>query len=54
MWVLVAAQLAFYLAAALGGRAGRIAGLARTFVVLNAAAVAGLWRYLSGRQRATW
>jgi cellulose synthase/poly-beta-1,6-N-acetylglucosamine synthase-like glycosyltransferase len=54
MQALVAAQLAFYLAAALGGRAGRIAGLARTFVVLNAAAVAGLWRYLSGRQRVTW
>lgn len=54
MQVLVVAQLAFYLAAALGGRAGRVAGLARTFVVLNAAAVVGLWRYLSQRQRVTW
>jgi poly-beta-1,6-N-acetyl-D-glucosamine synthase len=54
MEVLVVAQLAFYLAAALGARAGRVAGIARTFVVLNAAAVAGLWRYLSGRQRVTW
>lgn len=54
MRVLVAVQLAFYLAAAIGGRGGRLAGLARTFVVLNAAAVAGLWRYLSGRQRVTW
>ena len=52
--VLIVAQLAFYLAAALGGRTGRVAGLARTFVVLNAAAVVGLWRYLSQRQRVTW
>ena len=54
MRVLVAAQLAFYLAAAPGARAGRLAGLARTFVVLNAAAVVGLWRYLVRRQRGTW
>jgi len=48
------AQAAFYGAALLGQRAGRLAGLARTFVVLNAAAVVGLWRHLSGRQRITW
>jgi cellulose synthase/poly-beta-1,6-N-acetylglucosamine synthase-like glycosyltransferase len=54
MRVVLAAQLAFYLAAALGFRAGRVAGLARSFVVLNVAAVAGLWRYLSRRQRVTW
>jgi uncharacterized membrane protein YtjA (UPF0391 family) len=48
------AQAVFYAAAALGGRGGRLAGVARTFVVLNAAAVAGLYRHLAGRQRITW
>jgi cellulose synthase/poly-beta-1,6-N-acetylglucosamine synthase-like glycosyltransferase len=52
--VFLVAQLAFYAAAALGARAGRIAGLARTFVVLNAAAAVGLWRFVAGRQRVTW
>ncbi len=51
---LVAAQLIFYTAAALGRRAGRAAGIARTFLVLNAAAVVGLVQYLRGRQRVTW
>jgi biofilm PGA synthesis N-glycosyltransferase PgaC len=54
MRALLAAELAFYLAAALGRRAGRLAGVARTFVVLNAAAVVGLWKFLAGRQRVTW
>jgi poly-beta-1,6-N-acetyl-D-glucosamine synthase len=54
MVVLALAQLAFYAAAAVGKRAGRLAGVARTFVVLNAAAVVGLFKYLSGRQRVTW
>jgi biofilm PGA synthesis N-glycosyltransferase PgaC len=54
MAVLAGAQLAFYAAAAFGKRAGRLAGVARTFVVLNAAAVVGLFKYLSGRQRVTW
>jgi hypothetical protein len=48
------AQAAFYAAAVVGKRAGRVGGLARTFVVLNAAAVVGLWRFASGRQRVTW
>jgi len=48
------AQAAFYLAALVGARGGRLAGVARTFVVLNAAAVVGLWRHLTGRQRITW
>jgi len=51
---LLAAQLVFYAAAAVGPRLGRIASLARTFVVLNTAAVLGLWRFLTGRQRVTW
>jgi biofilm PGA synthesis N-glycosyltransferase PgaC len=52
--VLVAAQLAFYGAALLGNRAGRLAGVARTFLVLHVAAVVGLWRYLRGAQKVTW
>ena len=36
-----AAQAAFYAGGAAGPRAGRLAGVARTFVVLNAAAVGG-------------
>jgi biofilm PGA synthesis N-glycosyltransferase PgaC len=54
MRALVAAQLGFYLAAAAGRRAGRLGGVARTFVVLNTAAVIGLLRFLTGRQRVTW
>jgi cellulose synthase/poly-beta-1,6-N-acetylglucosamine synthase-like glycosyltransferase len=52
-WLLLA-QVVFYAMAALGARAGRIGVLARTFVVLNAAAVAGLWRFVAGRQKITW
>jgi len=51
---LLLAQLGFYAAAAIGPRAGRLAGVARTFVVLNVAAVVGLARHLGGRQRVTW
>lgn len=48
------AQLAFYALAAVGRRAGRIAGVARTFVVLNAAALVGLFKFATGKQRITW
>ncbi|WP_437279898.1 glycosyltransferase family 2 protein [Sorangium sp. So ce375] len=51
---LVGGQVAFYLLAALGGAAGKLGALARTFVVLNAAAVVGLWRFLRGSQKVTW
>ncbi|HEY6558613.1 MAG TPA: glycosyltransferase family 2 protein [Polyangiaceae bacterium] len=51
---MVYAQCLFYGLAVLGARAGRLAGLARTFVVLNAAAVMGLWRFARGSQRVTW
>jgi cellulose synthase/poly-beta-1,6-N-acetylglucosamine synthase-like glycosyltransferase len=51
---LAIAQLGFYAAAAVGRRAGRLAGVARTFVVMNLAAVVGLARHLTGRQRVTW
>ncbi|WP_437836365.1 glycosyltransferase family 2 protein [Sorangium sp. So ce1153] len=47
-------QAAFYLLAVLGGAAGKLGSLARTFVVLNAAAVVGLWRFLRGSQKVTW
>jgi cellulose synthase/poly-beta-1,6-N-acetylglucosamine synthase-like glycosyltransferase len=52
--VLLFGQLAFYAPAALGRRAGRIGGVTRTFVVLNFAALVGLWGFLTGRQRVTW
>jgi biofilm PGA synthesis N-glycosyltransferase PgaC len=53
-WAPAAVQLGAYAVALVGARAGRLGRLARTFVVLNAAAVAGLWRHLAGRQRVTW
>ena len=51
---LLAGQAIFYGAAALGGRTGRLGVLARTFVVLNAAAVVALWRFIRGEQQITW
>jgi GT2 family glycosyltransferase len=51
---LAVGQALFYLAAAAGPRLGRLGVLCRTFVVMNAAAVVGLWRFVTGRQRATW
>lgn len=57
LWLLrgmIAGQLLFYAAAMVGPRGGRLTGVARTFVVLNYAAVAGLWRYLRGKQKVTW
>lgn len=51
---LVAGQILFYLGALVGPRGGRLTGVARTFVVLNYAAVAGLWRFLRRSQKITW
>lgn len=51
---LLLAQFACYALAGLGARVGRMGALARTFVVLNAAAVVGLWRFVAGRQKITW
>jgi poly-beta-1,6-N-acetyl-D-glucosamine synthase len=48
------AQIFCYGLAALGPRAGRAGAVARTFVVLNVAALLGLWRYLRGSQAVTW
>ena len=52
--VLAVGQLVFYAVALVGARAGRVGALARTFVVLNAAAVVGLWRFLRGSQHVAW
>jgi biofilm PGA synthesis N-glycosyltransferase PgaC len=55
---LAAGQLAFYalslVGPALPGPARKLGGLARTFVVLNAAALVGFWRWLTGGQAVTW
>jgi poly-beta-1,6-N-acetyl-D-glucosamine synthase len=51
---LLGGQAAFYLLALLGDLAGRFGSLCRTFVVLNTAAVVGLWRFLRGAQKVTW
>lgn len=52
--LLVAAQLALYGAALLGPPAGRLPALARTFLLLHLAALVGLYRFLTGRQKVTW
>jgi poly-beta-1,6-N-acetyl-D-glucosamine synthase len=54
MRTLVAGQLAFYGAAALGPKAGKLPGVARTFVTMNAAALVGLARHLKKTQRIAW
>lgn len=51
---LAMAQVFFYGLAILGARAGKAGAVARTFVVLNAAALVGLWRFLRGSQAVTW
>jgi cellulose synthase/poly-beta-1,6-N-acetylglucosamine synthase-like glycosyltransferase len=51
---LLLGQAAFYLAALFPRLAGRVGGVARSFVVMNAAAVVGLVRCVSGTQRVTW
>jgi cellulose synthase/poly-beta-1,6-N-acetylglucosamine synthase-like glycosyltransferase len=49
-----AGQVAFYLLALAGKVAGKLGNIARTFVVLNAAAIVGLWRHLRQSQKITW
>jgi poly-beta-1,6-N-acetyl-D-glucosamine synthase len=55
-WIaaLLIAQGLFYGMALAGARLGRLGRVARTFVVLNAAAIVGLWRFLVGAQKVTW
>ena len=52
--ILLGGQVLFYAGALAGSRAGRMGAVARTFVVLNAAAVVGLLRFLAGGQKVTW
>jgi cellulose synthase/poly-beta-1,6-N-acetylglucosamine synthase-like glycosyltransferase len=54
MRALAIAQLFSYTLALLGNRGGRAGVVYRTFVVLNWAALVGLWRFVSGRQKVTW
>lgn len=57
VWVMRAlaiGQLLMYALALVGARAGRQGTVYRTFVVLNAAAVVGLWRWALGKQKVTW
>jgi len=54
MQVLAAGQVGFYGLALLGKLAGKLGNISRTFVVLNAAAVVGLWRFVRQSQRVTW
>ena len=54
MRALALGQILVYALAALGARAGRQGTVYRTFVVLNVAAVVGLWRWVRGKQKVTW
>jgi hypothetical protein len=54
VWALAYGQTTFYALAAVGSRAGKLGAIARTFVVMNVAAVVGLWRYTRGELRVTW
>jgi cellulose synthase/poly-beta-1,6-N-acetylglucosamine synthase-like glycosyltransferase len=54
LWCLFAAKAAVLTAAALGSRGGRVGMVARSFAVLNGAAIVGLWRFVGGKQRITW
>jgi hypothetical protein len=51
---LLSGQALVYGLAALGPLGGRAGRLARTFLIMNVAAVVGLWRFLRGRQAVTW
>ncbi len=54
MRALLVGEGAFVVLALLGPKAGAPGRLARTFVVLNTAAVEGFVRYVRGRQEVTW
>ncbi len=57
---LLAAQMAFYLAALVGifvpgnGLAPRLLRLTTMFLSMNVALAVGFWRWIAGRQRGTW
>ena len=52
--VLLVGQVVFYALAFVGARVGKIGRLARTIIVMNAAVLVGLWRFVRGTQRVTW
>ncbi len=54
MLFLAGGQLGFYALAAMGKKAGKLGTIARTFVVMNYAAMVGFWRFVRGSQRITW
>lgn len=54
MLVLAAGQVGFYLLAFAGKRLGKLGNIARTFVIMNYAALVGLWKFVSGGQKITW
>jgi len=54
MFLLSLGQAGFYLSALAGRRAGKFGVIARTFVVMNYAAIVGLWKYMRGSQKVTW
>ncbi len=51
---LVFGQLVFYGAAVLGPKAGKLPGVARTFMTMNAAALVGAYRHVMKGQRVVW
>lgn len=51
---LAVGQAVFYSLALAGKTVGPAGSIARTFVVLNVAALFGLYRYLTGSQKVTW
>ena len=54
MLALAAGQVGFYLLAFAGKRLGKLGNIARTFVIMNYAALVGLWKFVSGGQKITW
>jgi cellulose synthase/poly-beta-1,6-N-acetylglucosamine synthase-like glycosyltransferase len=52
--LLLGGQILLVILALVGARGGPLAKVARTFLVLNAAAVVGLWRWAKGNQKVTW
>lgn len=51
---LLAGQVLLYAMALIGRRGGKLCGVARTFVVLNASAVVGFWQFVRRQDRVTW
>lgn len=52
--ILLAGEIGFAVLAALGPRAGKVGQLARTFTMMNTAAVQGFVRFVRDQQKVTW